>query len=322
MHWRPPCRPRPTTMRAPVTRSSTAGTPRTRCELRVTDLADATRRPRPCRYARAPTTRCGCATPGATSSRPSAPGPPARGAARSRCSGRGTTQCAPPGSDADRRAHAHRARRRPPRSRRRAARRGLQWAYDGFRLVPLHRLRGPVPAGPESRCLTPGDADRRRRHGRRAFFGEVMRLAEEEPPDLEVRVLLGRCASSSRGSRCAPSSRRGSRAGRRAAVTPWAEAGRSRRATRSGWLSIPRRARAAWTTWPARRPRTSAATPIRRPTRCWHASTPTRTASRCRATTVRAALAPDAPPPADGFWELTASGGDPPALVRPATSTA
>ena len=109
----------------------------------------------------------------------------------------------------------------------------LRWAYDGFRVVPLSQLRGPVDAGPSVPMLRDATPLPIEDMDAAAFFAEVMRLAEQEPPDLEVRVVLGRLRELVEREPLAPGLAVGLARGR-AAVH--AEAQRLRPLTRSGWM--------------------------------------------------------------------------------------
>ena len=108
----------------------------------------------------------------------------------------------------------------------------LQWAYDGFRVVPLSQLRGPVDAGPSVPLLRNATPPAIEDMDATAFFGEVMRLAEQEPPGLEMRVVLGRLRELVEREPRAPGLAVGLARGWAAVLD---EAQRLRPLTRSGW---------------------------------------------------------------------------------------
>ena len=141
-----------------------------------------------------------------------------------------------------------------------------------------------------------------------AFFGEVMRLAEQEPPDLEVRVVLGRLRELVEREPLAPGLAVGLARGR-AAVHD--EAQRLRPLTRSGWMvdsgaslrGVDYMARAA-AAYVGRDADPAADTLLAR----LDTDVDGLPLSSDHRYVLR--FAPDAPPPADGFWELTACGED------------
>ncbi len=185
----------------------------------------------------------------------------------------------------------------------------LQWAYDGFRVVPLSQLRGPADSAPSLPILRDATAFPIEEMDATAFFGEVMRLAELEPPDLEVRVVLGRLRELVEREPLAPGLAVGLARGRTAVH---AEAQRLRPLTRSGWM-VDSGASPRGVDYVAR----AAAAHVGRD------ADPAADTVLARLDTDADGLplssdhryvlrfAPDAPPPADGFWELTAYGGDP-----------
>jgi hypothetical protein len=197
----------------------------------------------------------------------------------------------------------------------------VRTAHDGFRLVPLSHVHGsgnsppaPETAADTSLATRPAvtataidglDAP--------AFFGEVLRLAQEEPPDLEGRVLLGRLRELLAREPLSPelvaSLARGIERGRAAVV---ANARLGPQPTRSGWEVHP----AAGVRRVDCLSRAAAA----------HAGRASEPAADVMlayldrdedghllsgADSYVLRFAPDTPPPAYGFWELTTWGGTP-----------
>lgn len=200
-------------------------------------------------------------------------------------------------------------------------RESLQKAYDDFRLLPLAEVHapGPTPSVPLTgtgsrpavpRAITPLAVDSM---DPATFFGEVLRIAEEEPPDLEGRVLLGHLRDLFARAPLAPELAAGlARGMERGRGVVLAEAERLPQPTRDGWVvdgatgvgDADHVARAAAAhAGRAADPRADVVL----------ARVDTDADGRPLSGHHRYLLrfAPDAPPPAHGFWEVTTWGGTP-----------
>jgi hypothetical protein len=191
----------------------------------------------------------------------------------------------------------------------------LRRAYEGFRLVPLSHMHRPQTASPARATsplgrrdvVAPGAVDGLEAP---AFFGELLRLAEVEPPDLGGRVLLGRLRELFAREPVSPELAAGLARGLdrgRAAVFARARLGPE--PTRSGWRVHPtaggRRvdylARAA-AAHLGRAPEPAADVVLA------HLETDVDGRALSGADTYLLRFAPDAAPPAHGFWELSTWG--------------
>jgi hypothetical protein len=171
----------------------------------------------------------------------------------------------------------------------------LPRARDGFRLTPLSRWSSsrtsvPIPSAATGHAVAP--AANIERMGAAEFFAEVLRLVEDDPPDLAGRVVLNGLRDLGAGASLSPdlsaSLERGLAQGRSAV----AAALRETSATGSGgWVT------SGLTAGQAADPAHDAL----------HARFDTDGDERPLSGDDRYVLcfAPDAPPPVRGFWELT-----------------
>jgi hypothetical protein len=184
----------------------------------------------------------------------------------------------------------------------------LRKAYDGFRLRPVTDA-GPSPGAPRAAAPIAVDG-----MDPATFFGEVLRLAEEEPPDLEGRVLLGHLrdlfAREPRAPELAVGLARGMERGRAAVL---AEAARLPQPTRSGWVvDGARRGRGADHVARAAAAHVGGATDPPADAVLARIDTDADGRPLSGSHRYRLRFAPDASPPVHGFWEVTSWGGTPP----------